>query len=471
MKRSLAFWSAILLSALLVAGGFRMLGKPSSSNALLHCLPGLAVEGDRLLLQGKGGELPENLPPLLLELPALAPAAAIVDSLLPLLRRSEEFVLAVEAEGPTHYAVLRLDEDSLQALQGGRLPLSWVEPGFALRDGGRGSSFVLEGPWAKSLQGRFESDLVLLADGEETMVRFEKALSTEKGKEPFRWVLRPQWPAHLAFRLTRETGSLEFSAAWRCDGMPNELVWRIDSLPSLEEPRCGRWDEGEFHLPRDPELVFGWRLSPEEGRFLGEILEGLCGGPVPLPVEMKEVCSLSQLMGPSVAVMGAPAALLGFPVPGVFVQSRRKSGEDGIERFWRLRLAGAGISPSEVAGFPRGGTVTFPLTLTAVADEGLALWGIVDGGLLPPRRPLTAFFPGLAGEERLWAVVDLPRLSERLQTPEALGRLLSRFGRLPLPFRLIQTLREFAPLGRLVVVLPRLDSGWVSWTQPSTSIE
>jgi hypothetical protein len=109
--------------------------------------------------------------------------------------------------------------------------------------------------------------------------------------------------------------------------------------------------------------------------------------------------------------------------------------------------------------------------VTAVTDEDHVLWGIVDGQNLPPQRPLVDFLPGLAGEERFWAVIDLPSLAETLQTPQALGRLLAHFGRLPLPMRLIETVNDLAPLGRLVVILPRLDSGWVTWTRPATVTE
>ena len=468
MKRSLAFWSALVVSALLVVGGLWLMGEPSASADLLRCLPRLDEEGGRLILQGRGGEMPTGLPPLFLEIPALAPSAAIVDSHLPLVRLAQEFLLAVEEEEPSHFLVLRLDEEALTALKGGRLPPHWQDRGFSLLDGARGSRFVLEGPWAKPLQGRFVSDLVLLADSARSMERFAGIVDGALEGDPLRWNLRPQWPAHLSLRLAGGGKPLELTAAWRCDDMPNELVWQFEGLPVLDSPRARSWGDVSFHLPRTPELVFGWRLSAEEGGFLQSRLRELWGFPAPSP---ERLALLKGLKGPAVTVFGAPASLLGLPVPGAFVEAFVEEGDGGVEAFWRRRLGPIGLVPKGLQGFARGGAVSVPLTVTAVTDEDHVLWGIVDGQNLPPQRPLVDFLPGLAGEERFWAVIDLPSLAETLQTPQALGRLLAHFGRLPLPMRLIETVNDLAPLGRLVVILPRLDSGWVTWTRPATVTE
>ncbi len=457
MKKGLAFWFAILLSVSLVAGGLWVLGEPASSGDLARCLPRLNAEGQRLILQGRPADLPERLPSLLVQGPS--PLGTVVDGLLPLLRLGEEFLLAVEAEGPSSFVVLRLPPLSLRALQGGKLPPGWDEAGFIFRDGGRGRSFVLQSPRSGPLQGRLESDLVLLSSGPSSLSRFDGALAAKEGREDLRWDLRPQWPTHLRLNFGGE-GAFRLSLAWKADGMPNELVWRVEPFPRLEGPRTAPWSAGTFHLPLLPDLVAGWRLSPDEIRFLKDLLEKRGEGELPFS-------DVDAFGGPALAVFGAPARLLGLPLPGAFVEGTGEEAVSRVDAFWRDRLGEVGLSPSPVDGFPSGGATFFPLTLTAVADGDGALIGVVDGRELPPRRPLADFLPGLAGEERFWLVADLPRLCERLQTPETVGRLLSRFGRLPLPLRLLQTLRELSPLGRLVLILPGLDSGWVTWTRPT----
>lgn len=457
MKKGLAFWFAILLSVSLVAGGLWVLGEPASSGDLARCLPRLDGGGQRLILQGRPADLPERLPSLLSQGPS--PLGAVVDGLLPLLRLGEEFLLAVEAEGPSSFVVLRLPPPSLRALQGGVLPPDWEEAGFTFRDGGRSRSFVLQTPRSELLRGRIESDLVLLASDPSSMARFDEALSAREGREELHWDLRPQWPTHLRLSSGGEE-PFRLSLAWKADGMPNELVWRVEPFPRLEKPRTALWSAGTFHLPLLPDAVAGWRLSPDEIRFLKDLLEKRGEGELPFS-------DVDAFGGPALAVFGAPARLLGLPLPGAFVEGTGKEAVSRVDAFWRDRLGEVGLSPSPVDGFPSGGATFFPLTLTAVADGDGALIGVVDGRELPPRRPLADFLPGLAGEERLWLVVDLPRLCERLQTPETVGRLLSRFGRLPLPLRLLQTLRELSPLGRLVLILPGLDSGWVTWTRPT----
>ena len=456
MKKGLAFWSAIFLSMFLLAGGLWILGEPASPGDLARCLPRLDRRGERLILQGRPSDLPERLPTLLLDGPS--PLGRAVEELLPLLHLSEEFLLAVESEGPSSFVVLRLPEASLGALQGGKTPLDWEAAGLALRDEGRGSTFTLQGPWSDVLLGRFESDLVLLASKPSDMARFEGALAGEEGREPLRWELRPQWPTHLRLNLAGEE-ALKLSLAWRADGMPNELTWRIEPFARLKGSET-TWGGRTFHLPLRPDLVAGWRLSTEEAHFLLGLMEG--GGTF-----SPSSSDLEAFRGPALAVFGPSARLLGLPLPGAFVEATGEGAVACVDAFWQNRLGQVGLAPSSVEGFSQGGMTLFPLTLTAVAHDDEALLGVVDGRELPPKRPLADFLPGLAGEERFWLVADLPRLSQALEAPETVGRLLSHFGRLPLPLRLLQTLRELSPLGRVVLTLPSLDRGWITWTRPT----